>query len=216
MGTGGVRPPDPIAPGVLGTVIAIVQHHGKTGIMSIQEASSIVAITFAFGILVQFLLTALLTFMSPVSTWSKTAVEKGRFKLFVLLSWSTILIVLVIGAVLGIASAVGGEQLADAMKYFPAWLKSSLKVVGGLLPALGFALIMNVMLKKEYVCYVFIGYVLMIIVFAISKSMNLRYSLMLLAVAALGIALMVVTVEQKIMKAKNGAKSKREAVDGGI
>ncbi len=68
MGTGGVRPPDPIAPGVLGTVVAIVQHHGKTGLMSLSDASGIVGITFAFGIVVQFLTTALLTAMAPVAT----------------------------------------------------------------------------------------------------------------------------------------------------
>lgn len=202
MGTGGVRPPDPIAPGVLGTIIAIIQQKGQVQLISIANASSIVGLTFAFGILVQFLLTFLLTAMSPVAQMAKKAAEKGHFIYFKILSSSTITAVGIIGFILGIISASIGEPLAETMKSFPEWLKNSLKVVGGLLPALGFALIMSVMLKKEFIAYLFVGYVLLVLILVVSKQMNLKYSLMLLAFAALGIALIVVTIEQKIIKQK--------------
>lgn len=42
----------------------------------------------------------------------------------------------------------------------PAWLISGLEVAGGMMPAIGFAMLLNIMLKKEYVAFLIIGFVL--------------------------------------------------------
>ena len=42
----------------------------------------------------------------------------------------------------------------------PQWLLNGLSVAGGMLPAIGFAMIMSVMLKKELIPFAILGYVL--------------------------------------------------------
>ena len=42
----------------------------------------------------------------------------------------------------------------------PAWLSKGLSVAGNMLPAVGFAMILNMMAKKEAIPFVMIGYVL--------------------------------------------------------
>ena len=41
----------------------------------------------------------------------------------------------------------------------PKWLISGFSVAGGLIPAIGFAMILSVMLKKELTPYVILGYI---------------------------------------------------------
>ncbi|WZU02117.1 PTS sugar transporter subunit IIC [Erysipelothrix sp. D19-032] len=41
------------------------------------------------------------------------------------------------------------------------WLLTGLNVAGGMLPAIGFAMILSVMVKKELVPFVLMGYVLL-------------------------------------------------------
>ncbi len=42
----------------------------------------------------------------------------------------------------------------------PPWVQSGLKVAGNMLPALGFALLMNLMLNKKVAPYFFLGFML--------------------------------------------------------
>lgn len=41
----------------------------------------------------------------------------------------------------------------------PQWLLNGLTVAGGMLPAIGFAMIMSVMLKKEFIPFALLGYI---------------------------------------------------------
>lgn len=50
--------------------------------------------------------------------------------------------------------------LTKLVALVPAWLLKGLTVAGGMLPAIGFAMIMSVMLKKEVVPFALLGYFL--------------------------------------------------------
>ena len=50
-------------------------------------------------------------------------------------------------------------MLFRSVMMIPKWLMNGLTVVGGLLPAVGFALIMSTMLKKEYIPAIIVGYI---------------------------------------------------------
>lgn len=49
------------------------------------------------------------------------------------------------------------------MASFPEWLVHGFEVAGGLMPAVGLALLLVVMLKKENVAYLLAGFVIMVI-----------------------------------------------------
>ena len=66
------------------------------------------------------------------------------------------------------------------MESLPSWLMDGLTVAGGIMPAIGFAMLLTVMLKKEYVAFLLAG-------FAIVTYSDI--SLLGLAILALAFAL---------------------------
>ena len=52
------------------------------------------------------------------------------------------------------------ETLNMLVTLIPDWLLKGLTVAGGMLPAIGFAMIMSVMLKKEFIPFALLGYIL--------------------------------------------------------
>lgn len=55
---------------------------------------------------------------------------------------------------------LGSKVVTAFMDHFPTWLTSSLKVAGGLLPAVGIAILLRYLPTKKYVPYLLIGFVL--------------------------------------------------------
>ena len=72
--------------------------------------------------------------------------------------------------------------MTQLVQMLPEWLTHGFKVVGGLLPAVGFAMLMRAMLKGEFVPYLLIGFVV---------SCFLEFS-NLLPVAIIGAALALI------------------------
>lgn len=52
------------------------------------------------------------------------------------------------------------DTLNNLVTLIPKWLLNGLTVAGGMLPAIGFAMIMSVMLKKEFIPFALLGYIL--------------------------------------------------------
>ena len=65
----------------------------------------------------------------------------------------------VAGFIIGILSALSRPALEAFVNALPKWLISGFGVAGGLIPAIGFAMILSVMLKKELTPYVILGYI---------------------------------------------------------
>jgi fructoselysine/glucoselysine PTS system EIID component len=65
---------------------------------------------------------------------------------------------------MGIVTFLALQLGADVMKSFldkiPAWVNDGLRVAGNMLPALGFALLLNMMFNKKVAPYFFLGFVL--------------------------------------------------------
>jgi len=59
----------------------------------------------------------------------------------------------------GLTATLSTSALRAFVMMIPQWLMNGLTVVGGLLPAVGFALIMSTMLKKEYIPAIIFGYI---------------------------------------------------------
>ena len=55
---------------------------------------------------------------------------------------------------------LGSKVVTSFVSYFPVWLSSGLKVAGGLLPAVGIALLLRYLPPKKYIPYLLMGFVL--------------------------------------------------------
>lgn len=56
--------------------------------------------------------------------------------------------------------ALGSEVVVNTIRNFPAWLNNGLTVASGMLPALGFALLLRQMPMKKYGYFIILGYAL--------------------------------------------------------
>lgn len=153
VGAGGTVPPNPVGPGIVGTIMAItLKSEGIT-------PESALALSFPFAILFQFVTTATYTIFSGSTKWAKNAIEKGHWGYFSLVANSTYLGLAVVGFIIGIAASLSLPGLKLFVEILPQWLINGFSVAGGLIPAIGFAMILSVMLKKELTPYIILGYV---------------------------------------------------------
>lgn len=153
VGAGGTVPPNPVGPGIVGTIMAItLKDSGVT-------PQSALALSFPFAVLFQFVTTAIYTLFAGGTKWSTTALQKKNYKRFSLIANSTFIAFAVTGFLIGLASAISRPGLQAFVKALPDWLINGFSVAGGLIPAIGFAMILSVMLKKQLVPYVLLGYI---------------------------------------------------------
>ena len=63
------------------------------------------------------------------------------------------------GFLIGFGGAFSSDGLQKLISLIPGWLSTGLGVAGKMLPAIGFAMILNVMAKKELIPFVLLGYI---------------------------------------------------------
>lgn len=150
---GGSVPPNPMGPGIVGTIIAITMKEAG------QDVGSALALSFPFAVAFQFVLTATYTFATTLTGAAHQALEKKDFKKFRLAANTTVMIFLLVGFIIGFAGAYSAEGLQKVIALIPEWLNKGLGVAGTMLPAIGFAMILSVMAKKELIPFVLLGYI---------------------------------------------------------
>jgi len=67
---------------------------------------------------------------------------------------------LLMGLITFLALQLGADAMKSFLDQIPPWVHSGLQVAGNMLPALGFALLMNVMFNKKVAPYFFLGFIL--------------------------------------------------------
>lgn len=152
VGAGGTVPPNPIGPGIIGTLMAIT--------MKGVTPESALSLSIPFAVAIQFLQTAIYTVRAGAPESAAHALDKHNFKKFKLTANMTVMLFAVVGFLLGFLGAFSMDTLSMLVGYIPAWLLKGLTVAGGMLPAIGFAMIMSVMLKKEFIPFALLGYIL--------------------------------------------------------
>ena len=153
VGPGGTVPPNPMGPGIVGTIIAITSKNA--GI----DVGTALALSFPFAVAFQFVITATYTFATALTGTAYKALDKKDFKRFRLAANATVGVFIIVGFVIGFGSAFSSDGMQKLISYIPAWLSTGLGVAGKMLPAIGFAMILNVMAKKELIPFVLIGYI---------------------------------------------------------
>ena len=54
----------------------------------------------------------------------------------------------------------GAESAQRVVEAMPSWLIEGLGVAGGMMPAIGFAMLLKIMLKKDYAAFLILGFVI--------------------------------------------------------
>ncbi len=195
VSSGGSVPPNPVGPGIIGAIIAITMK--ENGV----DTEAALAYSFPFAVLIQFLITGIYTFSTGLAAKAESAVEKGHYGLFRLLANSTILFFICAGFLIGFTAAFQVESLETLIRMIPQWVTEGLGTAGKILPAVGFAVILTVMVRKEIVPFLLLGYV---------AAAYLDMPVIGVALSAAALALLEFFRETRTLGAGTAADIKRE------
>jgi|WetSurMetagenome_2_1015567.scaffolds.fasta_scaffold00347_7 fructoselysine/glucoselysine PTS system EIID component len=149
---GAAIPPDVITGGVLGTAFAIMSGKGPAIALAIAVPVSILAEMVISGLFV----------LRPMfnNSFNRYA-DEGNFKRIERLHVASgLLKPLLMGLLTFLALQFGAEVMKSFLDTIPAWVQSGLQVAGNMLPAVGFALLMNLMFNQKVAAYFFLGFIL--------------------------------------------------------
>lgn len=152
VGAGGTVPPNPIGPGVFGTMMAITSKGTIT-----PEAA--LALSTPIAVAVQFIQTFAYTVRAGAPEGAKRAIEQENYSKFKFTANSTIMLFAILGFAIGFAGAISMEAVVSLFDKIPEVILGGLNTAGKMLPAIGFAMILTVMAKKELIPFILLGYV---------------------------------------------------------
>ena len=153
VGAGGTVPPNPMGPGIIGTLMAITMKN-----QGVDPASAL-ALSFPFAVAFQFLITATYTATAGMSQYAINGIKERNYTKFKIGANATVWVFALVGFIIGFAGSMSTSGLQTAISYIPQWLINGFSVAGVMLPAIGFAMILSVMAKVELIPFVLIGYI---------------------------------------------------------
>jgi fructoselysine and glucoselysine-specific PTS system IID component len=149
---GAAIPPDVITGGVLGTAFAIISGKGPAIALAIAVPVSILA---------EMVISGLFVFRAVLNKRFVHYAEDGNYqgiqRLHIL---SGLLKPLLMGAIILLTLSLGAGTIKSVLDGIPGWVQTGLQVAGNMLPALGFALLLNLMFNKKMAPYFFLGFML--------------------------------------------------------
>lgn len=149
---GAAIPPDVITGGVLSTAFAILSGKGPSIAMALAVPISILA---------EMAISGLFVFRAVFNKRFNRYAEEGDYqKLQRLHVLSGVLKPLLMGLLTFTALLLGADVMKSFLDSIPPWVNDGLKVAANMLPALGFALLLNLMFNKKVAPYFFLGFVL--------------------------------------------------------
>lgn len=182
---GGAQPPNVVVGGIIGTAFAI---------LSKQDPTTAIGIAIPFAVAVQACITLLFTLFSAVMTKADKFAEEGNTKGIENINYLGLAILFVFYfTVTFLPISLGAEAAQRIVSYMPEWLIAGFGVAGGMMPAIGFAMLLKIMFKKDFAIYLAVGFI-----------MTTYLNLSILAVAALAVCIAIYdySVNKKIDDAK--------------
>lgn len=152
---GGTVPPDPLFAGLMTTVLA-----HTTGC----DVATALGLAVPFALIGQWIGTATNTFYAgflPAVDKAAAAGDEKKIARIMYYAWFLYSGLFALAAFLSVYAFQGGIRIF--VESFPEWLVHGFEVAGGLMPAVGLALLLVVMLKKENAAYLLAGFAIMII-----------------------------------------------------
>lgn len=148
----GAQPPNVVIGGIIGTSFAIL-----TG----QEPTVAIGIAVPFAVAVQACITLMFTAFSPVMHKADQYAQEANTKGIERINYFGILTLFIFYFVIAFLPIYfGAEGAKGVVEVLPKWLISGLGVAGGMMAAIGFAMLLKIMLKKQYVAFLIVGFIL--------------------------------------------------------
>lgn len=148
---GGAQPPNVVIGGIMGTSFAILLE---------QDPQVAVSVAVPFAVAVQGLITLLFTIYSPIMHKFDQFAEQGNYRAINVLSLSQLPLMFVFNFIIAFLPIYFGvESAKNFLEQLPEWILNGLEVAGGIMPAVGFAMLLNIMLKRSYIPYLLVGFV---------------------------------------------------------
>ena len=148
----GAQPPNVVIGGIIGTSIAIL---GKL------DAQAAIGIAVPFAVAVQAAITLLFTafsfFMHKADKYCEDADTAGIERINYL---GLVVLFIFYFTIAFLPILLGADKAAAIVSSIPTWIIDGLSVAGGIMPAIGFAMLLKIMLKKEYVGFMILGFLL--------------------------------------------------------
>lgn len=146
-------PPDPVSAGILGAGLAIQAGAGT-------ETALLLGMPIAT--LTLLLENVYLIFVLPLFVRSADqAAEKGNVKKLEIAHWGAgIGLSLMKAAVVTVGFLVGNQTVTKFLELIPDFVQHGLEVAAGIIPALGFAMLAELLLNKKVAHFFFLGFFL--------------------------------------------------------
>ena len=149
---GGTQPPNPVLAGFMGTVLAYT-----TGCTPEEALGLCLPFSFLMQYIILFYYSAFSFFMGKMDHYAETADTAGIAKINYLLMG---IVALTYGVVVFLCAYVAQGPMADFVNSLPEFITHGLEVAGGILPAVGFGMLLRVMMKAKYIPYFIAGFLM--------------------------------------------------------
>ncbi|GKQ43258.1 PTS acetylgalactosamine transporter subunit IIC [Companilactobacillus sp. RD055328] len=148
----GAQPPNVVIGGVIGSAFAIL-----TGV----KPTVAVGIAVPFAVAVQGLITLLFTVFSPVAHTMDKKAEEADTKALDRMAWLEPIILFIGYFIIAFLPVYFGADKAQAfVQWVPQWILNGLQFAGGIMPAVGFAMLLKIMWKIEYAPFFAGGFIM--------------------------------------------------------
>ena len=146
----GAQPPNVVIGGIIGTAFTILTR---------SDPKIAIGIAIPFSIAVQGCITLLFTFYSPMMHKCDQMVKNLNWRGVEWVNYFGIIILFCFYFTVAFLPIYFGADAASAMvQKAPQWLLDGLAIAGGMMPAIGFALLIKIMMKKTYIAYFILGF----------------------------------------------------------
>jgi fructoselysine and glucoselysine-specific PTS system IIC component len=173
MAIGSYIPPDSAVGGVLATAFAIKAGLGSEAALALAIPIAIIATSF------QNVLWSIHSLTSKIADkYADQGNEKGIYAIMFLEGGLNILLKFFL---VFFAWMFGSEQVAVLLNGIPEWFVAGMSVAGGILPAIGMAMLMRMIMNKKVAPYYFLGF-----------ALAAYFGLPVLGVAVLGVILVFI------------------------
>lgn len=180
--------PDAALASVASAIILVLGGQGEKGV------SAAIAVAIPLAVAGLFLTMIIRTLAVPIVHFMDAAAKEGNFRKVEM--WQIIAIVLqglrvVIPA--GLLLAIPADTVKDFLTAMPEWLTQGMQIGGGMVVAVGYAMVINMMATREVWPFFIIGFVIA----AISQ-------LTLIAIGALAVAITLIYLQLSEKGSNNG------------
>lgn len=147
---GGAQPPNMVIGTLMGVTFAIV---------SKLPPQTAIAVGVPFAVLMQAIMTTFCTLLSWLMHRNDKHIEEGNYKGIEINQYMGLALCAVLYFIVSfIPVYFGADKAAQAIKLLPEWIIHGLGVAGGILPAVGFAMLLKMMFRTEYVVFLILGF----------------------------------------------------------